>query len=109
MFQEYAPIPFFEDFENTWADKFSTHDAPSMYWSGEPATGNNSWRREDDGASAAWGAMTTGAYTPAGAQGTTHSARFHTSGCVGGSVGTLHAYVDLSTPGDKELRFWHIN
>lgn len=109
IFQEYAPIPFIENFDNTWIDKYSTHDVPSVYWSGDPSTGNNSWRRDDDGATAGWGAMTTGAYTPAGASGTTNSARFHTSGCAGGSVGILHAYVDLSTPGDKELRFWHIN
>ncbi len=108
-YQEYAPLPFFEGFDSTWVDKLGVHDIPNLYWTNDPATGSPSWRRNDDGATANWTLLTTGAYTPGGASGTANSARFHTSGCTAGSVGTLQAYVDLSVPGEKELRFWHIN
>jgi hypothetical protein len=104
-------VPYEEHFDNNWIDKFSTHDAPTSYWTNTPATGNNSWRRDDDGASAGWGNMGTGAYTPAGALGSSHSARFHTSGnTLGGTVGILDLYLDFSTlAGTKELKFYHIN
>lgn len=111
FYQTRASVPFTEHFDSTWTDKYSTHDAASVYWINTPATGNNSWRRDDDGASAGWGAMGTGAYTVPGALGTIHSARFHTSGnTIGGSVGILDLYLDFSTyTGTKELRFYHIN
>ncbi|MHC1706067.1 MAG: lamin tail domain-containing protein [Bacteroidales bacterium] len=111
FYQTRASIPYEEHFDADWMDKFATHDAPSEYWINTPATGNNSLRRDDDGATASWGAMTTGAYTPAGALGTDHSARFHTSGnAVGGTVGILDLFLDFSAlTGTKELKFYHIN
>ncbi len=108
-FQTYATIPLFENFDSVWINKLSTHDVPSNFWANEPATGSNSWRRADDGATAAWTNPTVGAYTPAGANATVQSARFHTSGSAGGQIGALSLYIDMSTPGDKELRFYHNN
>ena len=73
-----------------------------------PATGNTSWRRDDDGAAAAWVGPTNYAYTPTGSQGT-HSARFHSGQANAGQVGILDFYVNLSGAGAKRLSFDFIN
>ncbi len=110
-YQTQAGLPFYEGFDSTWTDKFDVHDAPTAYWNNIPSTGNASWRRNDDGASGGWTALTTGGFTPGGAQGTSNSARFHTSGnAVGGTIGMLELYLDFSTlAGNKEMRFYHVN
>lgn len=109
-YQSFTSLPYNQDFENTWIDKFATHDVPDNYWNGVPSAGNASWRRDDDGTSAGWTALTTGAYTPAGALSTAHSARFHTSGNPALTVGIMDLYLDFSSiTGNKELRFYHIN
>jgi|GEM_PF-1272708 uncharacterized protein (TIGR02145 family) len=108
--QTYASLPLIEDFENTWIDKDGTRDVPSAYWINSPATGQSSWRRDDDGqASAGWGSL-GGAYTPAGVNGSAHSARFHSFGASINDAGTMDLHVDFSTlTGDKILSFWYIN
>ncbi|RTQ53357.1 T9SS type A sorting domain-containing protein [Hymenobacter gummosus] len=103
----YATVPFTESFEATWVDACNTRDVPSNSWRNTPATGNNSWRRNDDGASAAW-TSTLGAYTPAASQGSS-SARFHSYNSSSGTVGTLDLYANLSTAGNKLLSFDFIN
>ena len=108
--QGYASLPFNESFNGTWINYYNTHDAPSMYWVNTPNTGNSSWRRNDDGASAAWTNTNTGAYTPTGVgNAPLYSARFHSGAATNGSIGTLDAYIDFSTTGRKLLKFWHIN
>ena len=108
--QGYASIPFNESFNGTWVNYMNTRDVPSTYWVNTPATGNNSWRRDDDGAAAAWTNTATGAYTPAGVgNAPLHSARFHSGSATSGSTGTMDAYIDFSTVGTKLLKFWHIN
>ena len=109
ILQDYAPLPFTENFDSIWIDKLDVNDAPSIYWSNSPVTGNPSWRRDDDGASAIWNAAFAGAYTPAGAEGTAHSARFHSCYNSSGASGTLSVYIDFTTPGIKELTFGYIN
>jgi|GEM_PF-1054858 len=109
FFQPYATIPFFEGFDSVWTSKQSTREVPTNFWTNNPITGSNSWRRADDGIAAAWTNGTVGAYAPSGALSTSQSARYHTGGSTGGSSGFLNLYLDLSTPGDKELRFYHIN
>ena len=104
----YATLPVVQSFETPWLDGCATRDAPSSSWRNTPATGNPSWRREDDGAAAAWSSPTFGAYTPAGSQGA-HSARFHASYASSGSIGTLDLYVNLSAAGTKRLSFDFIN
>ncbi len=107
--QGYAPIPFGESFNNTWLNIMNTRDVPSVYWVNTPATGNSSWRRDEDGAAAVWTGA-AGAYTPAGVgTGTLHSARFHSSSATVGAAGTLDAYINFSTVGTKMLKFWNIN
>jgi len=103
----YAVLPFFESFDNAWIDFCSTRDIPTNSWRNTPASGNNSFRRDDDGIAAGWGTM-NGSYTPAGANGSRQSARIHTYGTV--SSGTLDAYIDASTGiADKQLSFYYIN
>ena len=106
--QAYAPIPFNEGNDSTWVNKLNTRDVPSVYWINTAYTGNNSWRRDDDGTAAAW-TNTTGNYTPAGANNTIHSARFHSSAATAGTSGTLDAYLNFTTVGTKILKFWYIN
>ena len=108
--QAYATIPFYESFNGTWVNYLNTRDVPTTYWVNTPATGNNSWRRNDDGASAAWTNANTGVYTPTGVGiAPLYSARFHSGAATNGSTGTLDAYIDFSTVGRKLLKFWHIN
>ncbi len=104
----YATVPLTESFENTWLSVCGTRDAPTASWRNTPATGNPSWRRDDDGVAAAWVGPTNYAYTPTGSQGT-HSARFHSGQANAGQVGMLDFYVNLSGAGAKRLSFDFIN
>jgi len=104
----YATLPVIESFENTWLNVCNTRDVPTTSWRNTPATGNNSWRREDDGGAASWVSPNSWSYTPSGSQGT-HSARFHSGEGSNGSMGTFDLYVDLSAAGAKRLSFDFIN
>ncbi|MDX1903329.1 MAG: choice-of-anchor D domain-containing protein [Thermonemataceae bacterium] len=111
----YATLPFTETFEADWTTSPcvtspSTLDRPNQYWVNSPAQGNNSWRRDDGQNTAAWSFTTSGAYTPTGANSTTHSARFHTYGANSGLQGSLDLYIDLSSStNDKQLSFSYRN
>ncbi|MFD2720683.1 fibronectin type III domain-containing protein [Hymenobacter monticola] len=100
----YAPLPVVESFEGTWLDVCSTRDAPSAFWRNTPATGNNSWRRDDDATAAGWSAPTSYLYTPVASQGS-RSARFHSGYTMSGITGALDLYVNLSAAGAKRLSF----
>ena len=104
----YAALPVSESFENTWLSRCDTREVPSASWLNTPPTGDNSWRRDDDGAAANW-TSTSGAYTPAGSQGSSHSARFHSYDTANGTVGSLDLYADLSAAGPKRLTFDYVN
>lgn len=100
----YASIPFVEDFES-WMTRCASSDNPSASWLNYPNTGNNSWRRNDQGASASWSPLSPAAFTaaPHGS----YSARFHS---IATANGYMNLYLDCSsTPGNKELQFYHIN
>ena len=110
----YATLPYTQDFESPWIDGCSTHDLPSANWLNTPPTGDDSWRRDDDGASGAWTGPTAGAYTPAGSPlgsgPSAHSARFHSFNASSGSVGTLDLYANLTGgSGTPTLTFDYIN
>jgi len=107
--QAYASIPFLESFDNLWVNKNDTSDVPTAYWSNTPALGNNSWRRDDDTLSAPWTEGSSGAYTPAGAGNTDHSARFHSWYATNNTNGIMDLFVDFSPVGEKLLDFWYIN
>jgi hypothetical protein len=107
---QYASIPYFQSFEN-WANYCGTKDVPTdaalNYWTNSPSTGNNSWRRNDEGNTGNWTSPNLAAYTPAASHGVS-SARFHSRNTV--SSGNLDLYVDCSTPaGNKSVMFDCIN
>ena len=104
----YAALPLAQSFESAWTDVCATRDAPAASWRTNPASGNNAWRRDDDGISAAWTSPTVGIYTPTGSQGN-RSARFHSYYAGTGGVGNLDLFVNLSVPGSKVLTFDYIN
>jgi hypothetical protein len=103
----YATLPVIESFESTWMNVCNTRDVPTASWRNTPATGNNSWRRDDDGTAASW-SSNLGSYTPVASQGS-HSARFHSYDASSSTVGTLDLYVNLSAAGSKRLSFDFIN
>lgn len=104
---EYASVPYSMGFDSLWINGDGLRNAPDHSWKISPPMGNNSCRRDDDGhAGAGWNTV-TGAYTPAGAESTTHSARFHTSGTQ--TSGSMDLYLNFSANGIKKLRFWYIN
>lgn len=106
---QYAAIPFHENFDGAWISKMDSLDVPSLYWSNTPVTGNNSWRRDDEGSSANWAAATGGGYAPAGANTTAHSARFHTYYATAASQGIFELNINLNSPGGKSLSYYYIN
>ena len=105
----YASLPFTETFENTWVNSScGTRDVPTNNWRNTPATGDNSWRREDDGTAASWTNLAFGSYSPAGAAASLHSARYHSRSTA------LNGFFDVfvnCTSGNaaKELKFDFIN
>ena len=106
--------PYTQDFEATWLSQCGTQEIPGVNWRGKPVTGNNSWRRDDDGTSAAWTSLTSGTYTPTsstvgGATGT-HSARFHSYSATRATGGQLDLYVNLAGTGAAAgLTFDYLN
>ncbi|MGI4865048.1 MAG: beta strand repeat-containing protein [Janthinobacterium lividum] len=105
----YATLPYTQGFENTWLSRCDTDDAPDASWANTPVTGNNSWRRDDDGASANWSSPTGGALAPTGSQGSSHAARFHAYYASSGTIGTLDLYANLGATGTKRLTFDYVN
>lgn len=104
---EYASIPYTQNFDNTWVNLYDTRDVPDKYWRNVIATGNTSWRRDDDGVSGSWDYSSNGSYTPSGANSTSHSARFHSYYTSASNY--LLLYLNLSTSGEKILSFWYVN
>lgn len=105
----YASLPFSEDFE-VWGTYCGTNDVPKVgaliNWINSPSLGNESWRRDDDGATAGW-FNSLGAYSPASTTGV-HSARFHSFNT--NLIGNLDLYLDCSQQiGNKILLFDYKN
>lgn len=105
----YAPLPFTESFESTWMNTCNPREIPSNSWRNTPGTGNNSWRRNDDGAAALWTNATNGGYTPAASDGSS-SARFHSYGAASGQAGSFDLHLNCNTTAvTKRLTFDYIN
>ncbi len=103
----YKPIPYVQSFES-WISYCATNDKPDSAWAQDFVTGDKSWRRNDQAASAAWTNSGNGAYTPAATDGT-FSARYHSYFQNG--VGALRLHVDASvgSPTSKALAYDAIN
>lgn len=106
----YATVPYFQSFE-TWANYCGTKDVPvdsaQNFWTNSPATGNNSWRRNDEGNTGTWTSPNLSMYMPAASHGIS-SARFHSRATA--LSGNLDLYLDLSSPvGNKSVVFDCIN
>jgi hypothetical protein len=103
-------LPYHQSFEN-WVNYCGVKDIPSHplsnHWTAVPATGNNSWRRNDEGPSAGWTNPGLSAYMPASTDGVS-SARFHSRNTP--LSGNLDLYMNLSAyPGTKLLMFDFVN
>jgi Fibronectin type III domain/GEVED domain len=105
--------PYTMNFEGIWGNTCDTRDTPGTNWRNTPASGDDSWRREDDGGSANWSNATTGGYTPTGSTlgGATgsHSARFHSTFAPAGNSGKLDLFLNMSGFTTATLRFDYIN
>jgi subtilisin-like proprotein convertase family protein len=101
----YATIPYTETFESSWINGCGTKDIPTNNWRNSPLTGNNSWRRQDEGSTAGW-SSSSGIVTPSGSTG---AANFHSFNASSGTVGTLDMYVNLSTASPVTLKFNYQN
>jgi len=105
----YTTLPFTESFENTWASVCDTRDVPNNFWRNTPGTGNNSWRRHDDGVATANWTSNSGLYTPNFSTGA-YSARFHSFNASNGTKGQFDLYVNMNTGvASKALSFDYIN
>ena len=105
----YAALPYFQDFEQ-WVNYCDVLDVPAstgVNWTNNPSTGNSSWRREDQGATANWSSGSP--YAPSAISGS-HSARFSSGSATNGVPGHLDLYLDCSQQtGNKAVYFYHIN
>lgn len=104
----YLPLPLDETFESEWISKDYNRDVPAIYANNTPATGNNSWSRNDDGYNRGAWYNSYGAYNPTGAENSLHSARIHSYNS--NQIGILDFKLDFSNvAGNKTLSFWYIN
>ncbi|MEI8278994.1 MAG: PKD-like domain-containing protein [Bacteroidota bacterium] len=103
----YATLPFVESFEN-WQSICGNTESPGVSWRNNPTTGNQSWRRDDQGVSTALWSSNLGTYTPAFSAGA-HSARFHSYDATSGTSGTLDLFVSMPGAGSKQITYDYIN
>ncbi|MGY6562703.1 MAG: hypothetical protein ACXITV_11410, partial [Luteibaculaceae bacterium] len=103
----FAELPYFQDFEN-WISLCDNSEAPGVNWRNSPPTGNRSWRRQDQQATANWSSPNLGAIslTPENGLG---AARFHTWSVATGQDGILDLYANFSSPNSKRLSFQYLN
>ncbi len=102
----HAPLPYTQSFE-TWNDYCADNDVPNdNHWLNTPNSGDDSWRREDEGVSGNWVAAASGSYNPPASH-QNHSARFHSWNSF--SAGNLDLYLNTQTLPNSTLLFDYIN
>jgi hypothetical protein len=101
----YPTIPFSETFDSTWINICATKDVPTDVWRNSPSSGNNSWRKQDEGATASWQFPAGGLVVPV----SSGAASFHSYGAAAGLIGSLDLYVDLSSASPLSLAFDYVN
>ncbi len=101
----YATVPYYQTFDNTWQNGCDLRDVPdNLYWKNTPTTGDNSWRRQDDGSSASWtGGSTIVPYSGIGC------ADFHSTWAANNTNGALDFYVNMNQNGKYALSFYYLN
>ena len=104
----YATLPVSQSFEAAWTDACAVRNAAGASWRTTPLIGDNSWRRNDDGAAAAWLQPSSHLPIPAASQGS-FSAVFHSAYGPSGTTGSLDLYANLAGAGTKLLTFDYIN
>lgn len=125
----YNPIPYTQTFESwsssTCVSAPNSNDLPGTGWANNPAFGNSSWRRSNQGTGspvineASWTSPATGNYntpvTPTSGLGpgwptTGTSARFHSVNSLIFNPGNLDLFLNCSgSTGNKALYFYHMN
>ena len=98
-------LPYFQDFDN-WLSTCGNADRPGAEWTTTPFSGNNSWRRDDQGATGAWTSITSGAPGNFSAADTNY-ARFHSWSTS--AQGSMMLNMNLSATGPKLISFDYIN
>jgi hypothetical protein len=108
----YATVPYFESFENTWLTTCVSaprgQDQPTINWSNGLYTGDRSWRADNTTLALSGWIDLLGPYVPAASAGA-RSAKFHTYQAPNNTTGNIDLYINLSTPGLKQLSFDYIN
>jgi hypothetical protein len=101
----YATAPYYQTFDNTWQNGCDLRDVPdNLYWKNTPNTGDNAWRRQDDGVSAGWaGGSTIVPYSGIGC------ADFHSTWAANNTNGALDFYVNMNQNGKYALSFYYLN
>lgn len=103
----YLTPPYYQTFDNTWQNGCGLRDVPdNLYTKNTPVTGDNSWRKQNDGVSAAWVSSTFGIATPQSGSG---CANFHSSSAPNNTTGDLDFYVNMNQNGKYALSFYYIN
>ena len=102
----YATVPFSEAFDNVWQNRCDIQNVPvTANWVSNPTTGNNSWRRQDGGATAVW-SSTIGIVAPMG----TGCANFHSYDAFSATSGNLDVYVNMgSSSANYGMSFYNFN
>jgi hypothetical protein len=106
----YAVIPATQNFDS-WVNGNSTANLPEANsWRTWPAYGDRSWRRHDvTAATAGWSTSTATGQVAISSPAAGGVARFHSNASTTGSTGFMDLYVNLSTPGVKDLAFDYFN
>jgi len=101
-----ATLPYTENFESAWTTP-TTLVTPTCAWSSAGA-GNDQWHQESY--TTGWSSGSGNTYPSNGANGTSHSARFHTYDAASGTTGDLITpLLDCSAAGAKTMTFWYVN
>jgi Secretion system C-terminal sorting domain len=103
----YASVPYYQTFDNVWQNGCALRDVPdNLHSKNTPSTGDNSWRRQNDGTSAAWVNPLAGNNSPHSGSG---CANFHSFQAANNTTGDLDFYVDMNQNGKYALSFYYIN
>src|SRR3989454_4793959 len=108
-----AQLPFTQNFDGSWqvigpSGPGTETSLPGWSWVKTGPESYKQWHREDY--PGFWLNPSSGAYSPSGANGTAHSARFHTAGISSGRAGIASPTIDFSGCAlPKYLKFSYIN